>query len=160
MSQPDQIGVEPQTEAESNYQDSTMEDVGTIAETPRTMSLAPSDSQEPSEESTRASTPTDNRAEDVSAQMNSSKHVEQEHVADDITMRDVYPEMNSAAGTADEHPNPKVVSWPSSTVIDPGSSPWRVGTTKEEPADPASDPQKLEELFRISDSESHDLVKP
>lgn len=52
------------------------------------------------------------------------------------------------------------MSWPSSTVIDPGSSPWKAGETKEEPMDYVSDPKKLEELLRVNDPESPDLYKP
>lgn len=129
--QPGQIAVEPQTEADSKDEDSTMEDVVTIPETP----LAPSDSRDPSEDSTRASTPTDNRAGDLPSQIDSSKPFEQDDVTDDVTMKDVHLEKDSPAAGTDELANLKVVSWPSSTVIDPGSSPWGAGKAKEETVD-------------------------
>lgn len=127
-----------------------MEDVEIGADT-RTRSLAPFDSQEASEESTRASTPTENRAEDVAADTNSRKPSEQEDVADDVTMKDVDPRKNS---------DPKVVSWPSSTVIDPGSSPWKTEKTEQEPLDYVSDRQKIDELLRFDGSNSPDFYEP
>lgn len=160
MSQPDQTEVGSRTEANSNDEDSTMEDVGMVADTPRTMSFAPSESQDASEESTRASTPTENRADDVPADIDSFKPFEHDNVADDITMKDVGPEENIPGGAGGNLDNPKVVSWPSSTVIDPGSSPWKARKTKEGPVDYASDPQKLEELLRLSDPDLPDLYKP
>ncbi|KAF6225485.1 hypothetical protein HO133_009485 [Letharia lupina] len=149
----DQIEIESQTEAGSNDEDSTMEDAGTVPKTPGTMSLALSDSQAASEESTRASTPTENRTEDVPA-------FERDDVADDVTMKDLGPEKAILAGTADEFRNPKAASLPSSTVIHPSSPPWKAGKTKQEPVDYASDPQKLEELLRLNEPDSSDLYKP
>ena len=157
MSRPDQIEVESQIEAESNEEDSTMEDVENGTNTPRTISVAPSDSQGASEESTRASTPTENCAEDVPADIDSLKPFEQEDVADDVTMKDAGPRQNGPAGAADEL---RVVSWPSSTVIDPGSSPWMVEQTREKPFDYVSDPQKVEELLRDNETDSPDFYKP
>lgn len=140
-----------------------MEDVGIITGTPGTTSVARSDSQVVSEESTRASTPTEIRIEDVPADIGSLKPFEQEDVADDVTMRDIKPEKKSSAGTTDDFRNPNVVSWPSSTVINSGALralPWKARKTEQEPVDYASDPQKLEELFRLNDSDSPDLYKP
>lgn len=71
-----QIAVASQTEAESNDEDSTMEDVANTTDTPLTMSFPPSDTQDASEGSTRASTPTDNRVEDAPAGMHSLKSFE------------------------------------------------------------------------------------
>lgn len=153
MSRPDQIEVESDIEADSNEEDSTMEDVEISTNTPGTTSLAPSDSQGASEESTRASTPTENRAEDVPADIDSLKPFEQEDVADDVTMKDVGPRQTGPAGAADEFSSPKAV-WPSSTVIDPGSSPWKLEKTKEKPFDYASDSQKLEELLQDNETDS------
>ena len=155
----DQIEINAQTRADFSDEDSAMEDVGTIADTPRTMSFAPSDSQDASEESTRASTPTENRTEDAPAVPDSLKPFEQDDVADDITMKDAGPEKNSPAGAADGFDNTKVLSWPSSTIIDPDSSPWKVGKTKDEPVVYASDPQKFEELLRLNDPDCPDLYK-
>ena len=151
MSRPDQIEVESRIEADSNDEDSTMEDAEISADTPQTRSLAPFDSQEASEESTQASTPTENRAEDVAADTHSRKPSEQEDVADDVTMKDVDPRKNS---------DPKVVSWPSSTVIDPGSSPWKTEKTEQGPLDYVSDRQKIDELLRFNGSNSPDLYEP
>ncbi|CAD6581792.1 MAG: hypothetical protein ASARMPREDX12_000668 [Alectoria sarmentosa] len=156
----DQIEIKAQTRADFSDEDSAMEDVGTIADTPRTMSFAPSDSQDASEESTRASTPTENCTEDVSAVPDSLKHFEQDDVADDITMKDAGPEKISPVGAADGFDNTKVLSWPSSTIIDPDSSPWKSEKTEEEPVDYASDPQKLEELLRFNDPDRPELYKP
>lgn len=97
----DQTEVESQEEENSDDEDSTMEDVGFVAETPQTMDLAPSDSQNASEASTRASNPTDNRAECVSADSDSLKIFEHDDVADDITMKDVGPRKNGPASAAD-----------------------------------------------------------
>lgn len=140
-----------------------MEDAD-VADTPRTMSLAPSDSQGASEESTRASTPTENRAEDAAADVNFldpfGKDGVADDVADDVTMKDVGVEKKSPADTANELGNLKVVSWPSSTVIDPGSSPGKPRRTEHETVDYASDPQKLEELLRVNDGNSPNVYKP
>lgn len=137
-----------------------MEDVGIIAATTRTMSLAPSDSQDASEESTRASTPTENQIEEVPATIDSLEPFVQDDVADDVTTRDVDCEEKLSAGATDEFHNPKAISRPSSTVIDPGTSPWKAAKTEQEPVDYASDPQKLEELLRLRDADSPDLYNP
>ena len=157
VSRPDQSEVESQVEADSKDEDSTMEDpeISTY-----TGSLAPSDSHDASEESTRASTPTESRADNTPAEVDSLKPFEQEDVADDVTMKDVGPRQSEPAGAADEVRNPKVMSWPSSTVIDPGSSPWKAEKTKEEIVDYGSDPQKLEELLRIHETDSPEIHKP
>ena len=151
--QSDQTEVDSQTEADSNDEDSTMEEVVTIADTPRTVSFAPSDSQDASEESTRASTPTENRSQDMPADLDSLKPFESDDIADDVTMKDLGPIENSPASAADGFGNSKVVSWPSSTVIDPGSSPWKVGTTKVRVAEDGSGPQYLDDLLRLNDPE-------
>ena len=137
-----------------------MEDGGIITDASRDISVAHSDSRNASEESTRASTPTEIRIEDAPADIGSLKPLEQEDVSDDVTMRDTKPEKKLMAGTTDELRNPEVVSWPSSTVIDPGTWPWKARKTGQEPVDYASDPQKLEELFRLNESDSPDLYKP
>lgn len=160
VSRPDQNEVESQVEADSNDEDSTMEDAENGTNTPQTMSVAPFDSRNASEESTRASTPIENCDEDVPADIDSLKPFEQEDVADDVTMKDVGPGQNGPAGAADEFSKPTVVSWPSSTVIDPGSSPWKVEKTKEKPFDSVSDPQKLEGLLRDNETDSPDFYKP
>ena len=157
---PDQIEVKPQIEADSNEEDSSMEGIEISTNTPGTVSVAPSESQEASEESTRASTPTENRAEDVPADIDSLKPFEQEDVADDVTMKDVGPRQNGPAGAADEFSDPRVVSRPSGTVIYPGSSPWRVDQSKEKPFDYVPGPQKLEELPSNNETDSPDLYQP
>lgn len=152
MSRPDQIEVASQAEADSKDQDSTMDDV-------EISTYTPSDSQDPSEESTLASTLAENRAENAPAEIDSLKPFEQEDVADDVTMKDVGPRQNEPAGAGDRFSDPKVVSWPSSTVIDPGSSPWKAEKTNEEIVDYGSDPQKLEELLRIHETDSPENSK-
>lgn len=154
---PDQSEVESQAEADSKYEDSAMEDAEISI---YTGSLAPSDSQDASEESTRASTPTENRVDSAPAEIDSLKTFEPGDVADDVTMKDVGPRQNEPAGATDEFRNPKVVSWPSSTVIDPGSSPWKAEKTKEEIVDYGSDSQKLEELLRVHETDSPKIHKP
>ncbi len=153
----DQSEAESRTEVDSNDEDSTMEDVVT---TPRTTRSAPSDSQDASEPSTRASTPTENRAESVPNDCDSLKPFEQDERADDVTMKDVCLREDGPAGTAEDFSNPKVVSWHSSTVIDPDSSPWKAGKTKEEPVDYVSNPRKPEGLLRFHDPEAPDLHSP
>ena len=162
MSQLDQIESEYQTEGDFNEDDSNMEDAGVadVAETPQTMSLAPSDSQDASGESTRASTPTENRAEDAAADIRILNPFEKDETPDDVTMKDIGNEKKSPAGAADDFGNLRVLSWPSSTVIDPGSSPWKAGTPKSEPMDYASDPQKAEDLLRANDPDSPLFYKP
>ena len=154
----DQIEVESRVEANTNDEDSTMEDIEAVVETPGTVSLAPSDSQDASESSTRASTPTENRAEHVSTDF--LKPSELNDVSDDVTMKDFGPGNVSPTGAADEHANIKVVSWPSSTVTDPSSLPWKAGKTEGDPLDYGSESQKLEELLRLNDPNSPDLYKP
>ena len=153
----DQSEVESRAEVDSNDEDSAMEDVVT---TPRTISLTPSDTQDPSEPSTRASTPTENRAEYVPNDNDSFKPWEQDERAEDVTMKDFGPRKVGSSGTAEDFGNPKVVSWPSSTVIDPGSSPWKAGKTEEEPVGYVSNPQKLEGPLRVYDLEAPDSHSP
>lgn len=155
----DHVEVESQTGADSNDEDSTTEEMEIIADTPRTMSFAPSYSQGASDESTRASTPTENCAEDVPADMKNQKPLKQEDIADDVTMKDVSGDRKPPAGAADELGNLKVVSWPSGTVIDPGSSPWKEGKTKEATVDIVSDPQKLGNLLRLNDPNSPEFYE-
>lgn len=150
VSKPDQVEVEAPSEADQNDVDSTMEDVGIIVDTPRT-SLATVDSRGALEESTRASTPTEICAKDVPAHIHSLKPPENDGDADDVTMKDC---------TADEYGNLKIVSWPLNPVIDPGSSPWEAGKSKEEFVDYGSDHRKLEELLQTDDPDALNLYKP
>ena len=137
-----------------------MEDVGGVAGTPRTVSLARSDSQDALEASTRASTLTENRAEHLPTDIDFLKPSKQDDTADDVTMKDVSPDKDSPAGAADEFANQKVVPWPSTTVIDPGSLLWKAGKTKGDPVDDGSDTQNTEELLRLNHPDSPDLYKP
>lgn len=137
-------------EADPNDEDSFMEDAKINADTPQT-SLAASDSQFPSEESTRASTPTDSRAEDVPINNLAFKPLEHgdvaDDVADDVTMKDVDQKARSPKKAPDGLGTSQVVSWPSNVVIDPGSSPGKAGQSKLEPVDYDDGPQSLENLY-------------
>ncbi len=152
MSQPDQFKIESQEEADSYDEDSIMEDVGSLDET------AASDSQVPSEDSTRASTPTENHLEDVSANIHISQPSEKTDIADDVTTRALRLPKSSAAGTTDEFGSLKVVSWPSGTVIDPGTSPWKTKNGKEGSVDSLpNDTIKIRELLHTDDTDSPEL---
>ena len=159
MSRPDQIGVESRMKADPNEEDSIMEEVTINADTPQT-SLAASDSQCPSKESTRASTPTDNRAEDVPINNLVFKPLEHDDVADDVTMRDVDQKMRSPTKAPDDFGTSQPVSWPPNAVIDPGSSPGKARQSEWEPVDYDGGPQNLEELVKTDDLFSPDLYRP
>ena len=162
VSNPDQVEVEAPSEADQNDVDSTMEDVGIIVDTPRT-SLATVDSRGALEESTRASTPTEICAKDVPADLDSLKPPENDGDADDVPMKDCGLRKGSPARAADEYGNLKIVSWPLNSVIDPGSSPWEAGKSKEEFVefvDYGSDRRKLEELLQTDDPDAPNLYKP
>ena len=153
MSQSDQTEVQPQTEEFSNDEDSTMEDVG-IVDTPRTMSFAPSESQDASEESTRASTPTENRADQISEDINSLNHIEHNNVDDDVTMKDADPEKNLLGAAADNLGGLKFAASPPTAVIDSVSSPLKAKNPKEEIVvhHYHSDPEK-DDLLRFNDAD-------
>lgn len=136
-----------------------MEDVGIPVDTPRT-SIAKSDLQDASENSTRACTPTENRAEDAPADIYAPQLFVNDDVADDVTMRDLGYKIRSPTTAANELGASKVVSWPSSAVIDPGSSPGRLGKIKEEFVEYGADPHELEELFQTGDPDRPNLYKP
>ena len=140
-SRPDQIKVDPQVEADSVDEDSIMEDVENVVDTPQTNA---SESQLASEESTRASTPSE---EDVPPEIYTVEPSGRSDIADDVTMKDLGVKKSPPAGTTDEVGSLKVVSWPLETVIDPGSSPWKTEKPKEEILDFDSDPQKFEEFY-------------
>ena len=108
-----------------------MEDVETTVGT-GTTSRAASYSQAVSEESTRASTPTEVRAGDISADSLTRPLLQNDDDADDVTMKDTNQTKSSPTGVRDDLSNSKVVSWPSATVIDPGSSPWMEKKPQEE----------------------------
>ena len=146
-------------ETDLNYEDSIMEDATINAETPQP-SLAASDSQCPSQESTRASTPTENGAEDVSANNFAFKSLKNHNAADDVTMKDLDLKEREPTGAQDDLSSTKIVSWPSSAVIDPGSSPGKVGKIKEEFVDYAADQQDTDELLQRDDLYSLDLRRP
>ena len=159
VSQPDPVEVEAPSEADQNDVDSTMEDVGIIVDTPRT-SVATVDSRDALEESTRASTPTEICAKDVPADIHPFKPLDNEGDADDVTMKDCGLRKGAPARAADEYGNLKIVSWPLNPVIDPGSSPWEAGKSKEEFVDYGSDHRKLEELLQTDDPDAPNLYKP
>ena len=150
MSRLDQIDVESRLEADLNDEDSIMEDAPINADTSRT-SLAASDSQCHSEESTRASTPTENRAENVPVDNFARRLLEHENVADDVTMKDIGQRVRSPTSAPDDFGTSKVVSWPPNAVIDPGSSPGKAGQSKCEPVDYAAGPQSFEELAQTDE---------
>ena len=158
MSRPDKIDVESRMVADPNEEDSIMEDATPNADTPQT-SLTASDSQCPSEESTRASTPTDSRVEDVSINSLAFKPLEQDDVADDVTMRDVDQKLRSPTKAPDDFSTSQVVSWPSIAVIDPGSSPGKAGQNKWESVDYDAGPENFEELAQ-TDLYSPKLYRP
>ena len=149
MSQPDQTEAQPQTEC-SNDEDSTMEDVENV-DTPRTM-FTPSESQDASEESTRASTPTENRAERVYEDVKSLNRFEHSNVDDDVTMKDADPERNTPGAAADDLGGLKFAANPPSTVIDSISSPWKAKKPKEEVVVHHSDSEK-DDLLRFHDTD-------
>ena len=159
MSRPDQIDVESRMVADPNEEDSIMEDVTINADTPQT-SLTASDSQCPSQESTRASTPTDSRVEDVSINSLAFKPLEQDDVADDVTMRDVDQKVRSPTKAPDGFSTSQVVSWPTNAVIDPGSSPGKAGQNKWETVDYDAGPENFEELVQTDDDFSPKLYRP
>ena len=126
-----------------------MEDVG-VVDTPQTMSFAPSESQYASEQSTRASTPTEHRAEQVCEDVNSLNQFEQNNVDDDVTMRDADPEKNPSGAAADDLGRLKFAANLPSTVNDSISSPWKAKNHKGEIVVHHSDPEK-DELLRFND---------
>ena len=149
MSQSDQAEAQPQTEVFSNDEDSTMEDVG-IVDTPGIMSFAPSESQDASEQSTRASTPTEHRAEQVCEDVSSLNQFEQNNVDDDVTMRDADPEKNPLGAAADDLGRLKFAANLPSTVNDSISSSWKRKNPKEEIVVHQSDPEK-NDFLRFND---------
>ena len=153
--QSDQLEVEARVKADPNDEDSIMEDVGIIVDTPRT-SIAMSDSQDASEESTRASTPTESRAQGAPADTYPLKPSDNDDIADDVTTRDLGHNMKSPTRVGDS----KAFPWPSSAVIDPGSSTGKSEKVEEEFVDYDTDAQKLEELLQIGDPDPHNLYKP
>ena len=146
-------------EADPNDQDSFMEDATINADTPQT-SLAASDSQCPSEESTRAPTPTDSRAEDVPINNLAFTILEHDDVADDVTMKDVDQKVRSPTKAPDDFGTSQVVSWPPNAVIDPGSSPGKEGRSKWEPVDYDAEPQHFEELDQTDDLYPPNVYRP
>ena len=126
-----------------------MEDVG-IVDTPQSMSLAPSESQGASEQSTRASTPTEHRAEQVCEDVNSLNQFEQNNIDDDVTMRDADPEKNPLGAAADDLDRLNFAANLPSTVNDSVSSPWKAKNPREEVVVHHSDPEK-DELLRFND---------
>ena len=104
-----------------------MEDVGTNVDTPRTTSV--DDSLYYSEKSTRVSTPTENRAEELSDSIDSAKPLEQDDVADDVTMKDIGP-----------------------TALESDPSYWKVRKIKKD-ADYDSDLEKFEELPMVDEND-------
>lgn len=159
MSQPDQIGDESRMEADPNDEDSIMDDAMFNADTPQT-SLAAFDSQCPSKESTRASTPTDSRAEDGSINNLDFKPLEPDDIADDVTMKDLDPKVGSSTKAPDEFSTSQLVSWPSNAVTKPGSSPGKAGQSKLEVVDYDAGPQNFEELVQTDDLYSPNLIRP
>lgn len=154
VSQPDQIKADPQIEADSNDEDSIMDDVENVVDTPQTNA---SESQLASEESTRASTPSEGHAEEVPPEIYTVEPSARSDIADDVTMKDLGVQKSPSAGTVDEVGNLKAFPWPSGNAIDP---PWKAGKNNEEFVDYASDPKKLEELLHSNDLHSPDLYKP
>ena len=132
-----------------------MEDVVINIETPQT-SLAATDSQCHSEESTRASTPTENGAEDIPANSFALKPPENDDAADDVTMKDLGLKTSSPTNAPGNFAS-NVATWPSSAVIDPGSSPGEAGKLRKESVDYGADPPDVEEL---SQTDSFYLCKP
>ena len=151
MSQSDQTEAQPQTEVYSDDEDSTMEDAG-IVNTSRTMSFAPSESQDASEQSTRASTPTEHRAEQVCEDVISHNQFEQNNVDDDVTMRDADPERNPLGAAAVDLGRLKFAANLPSTVNDSISLPWKAKNPKEEIVVHHADAEK-EELLRFNDTD-------
>ena len=150
MSRPDQIDDESREEGYPNDEDSIMEDATNNADTPQT-SLATSDSQCPSEEPTRTSTPTENRAEDVPVDNFPLRLLEHDDVSDDVTMKDDGQRVRSPTSAPDDLGTSKSFSWPSNGVFDPGSSPGKAGQRKYESVDYAADPQNFEEPVQTDD---------
>lgn len=138
-----------------------MEDLETARDTPGTISFAASGSQDASGKSTRASTPTENRAKGVLTDAMSLEEPSEQDGVTDVTMGDVVPETKLPAGAANDFGNSKVLTWPSGTAIDSGPSPpWKAGRTKDEPFSDISDPRKLEELLQFDEPDSPSLYRP
>lgn len=123
-----------------------------VVDTPRTMSFTPSESQDASEESTRASTPIENRAEQMSGNINSLKQFEHSNDDDDVTMKDADPEKNNLGAAAVDFGGLMVAAEPPRTVIDSGSSPWKAKNSREEVVVHHSDDEK-EALLRFNDTD-------
>ena len=145
--QPDQTEVEDQTEASINDEDSIMEDVANSVVT-RTTSIAPSYSQAASDESTRASTPTEIRAGDTTDDHLAHSLFQNDNDADDVTMKDPNQKQDLQAGVRDKFDNSKVESWP--------SSPWKAQKPQEE----SMDYDNPEDLFNTNDPDAPRLYKP
>lgn len=132
-----------------------MEDATINADTPQP-SLA---SQCPSEESTRASTPTDSRPENVSTNNLAFKLLEHDDIADDATMKDHDQKVTSPT-KADDFSTSQVVPWPSIAATDRGSSPGKAGQSKRKPVNFDAEPQNFEELVPTDDLYSPNLYEP
>ena len=150
MSLPDQIDVEPRLGVEFNDEDSIMEDVPINAGTPRT-SLATSDSQWPSGKSTRASTPTDSHAENVSINNPPFEPLEHDEVADNVTMKDHDQNFRSSTQAPDDF------RWSS---IDAGLSPGKAGQSERKPVNYHAEPQNFEDLVPTNDLYTTNLYGP
>ena len=138
-------------EADPNEEDSTMEDATINADTPQT-SLAASDSQCSSQESTRAPTPTDSRIKDAAINNNLAfKNLEHDDVADDVTMKDVDQKVTSPTKALDEFGASQSFSWPSNTIFDPGSSLGKAGQREWKTVDHDTEPEIFEGQVQTDD---------
>ena len=146
MSRPDQSNVESRLEAEPNDEDSVMEDA-TINDNPDT----------PQTISTRASTPTDSRAENVPNNDLAFKPSENDDDADDVTMKNLDQEVRSTTQAADDLGTSQPASWPPFASIDRGSTPGQAGQSKWKPVNYEAEPQNLEELVQADDVYSTNL---
>ena len=147
VTQPNQIEAEDRIEAGSNDEDSIMEDAENPVDT-RTTSIAASYSQAASEESTRASTPTEVRAGDTTADHLAHSLFQNDNDADDVTMKDPNQKQDLRAVDRDKFGNSKVESLP--------SSPWKAQKPEEE----SMNYDNPEELFNTDDPDAHRLYKP
>ena len=146
-------------EADPNEEDSTMEDATINADTPQT-SLAASDSQCSSQESTRAPTPTDSRTKDAAINNLAFKNLEHDDVADDVTMKDVDQKVGSPTKAPDDLDNSQVFSWPPNAVNDPGSSPGKARQSKWETVDYDTEHQNFERLVQTDDLYPPNVYRP
>ena len=142
--------------SDSTDEDSTMDDAGFVPDTPRTASIALSDSQVASEESTRASTPTENRIGGSPSDVVTLKAIGDGGVADDATMRGIGAPQRPVSSDTGKSSNLKAIPWPSGTVIDPGTSPWKAKKLKEEGVDFASDAEQREGLLYLGDQDMYE----